>query len=85
MPSIRNTAAVPLLVVVSGLASLAQTRTEALTYVHTGALLDRPGQAPRGASTIIVRGGRVDSVRDGHIAPQAGARLIDLSAFVLPG
>jgi imidazolonepropionase-like amidohydrolase len=55
-------------------------------YIHAGALLDRPGQAPRGASTIIVREGRVEAVRDGLVAPEGGARLIDLSKqFVLPG
>ena len=55
-------------------------------YIHAGALLDRPGQAPRGASTIIVREGRVEAVRDGLVAPEGGARLVDLSKqFVLPG
>ncbi|HET9445796.1 MAG TPA: hypothetical protein VFO35_06035, partial [Steroidobacteraceae bacterium] len=55
-------------------------------YIHAGALLDRPGQAPRGASTIIVRDGRVEAVRDGLVAPEGGARLVDLSKqFVLPG
>ena len=86
MASIRDTAAVGLLVVLSGLASLAQSRTDALTYLHPGTLLDRPGEPPRGASTVIVRGNRVEAVRDGHIAPPAGATLIDLKrAFVLPG
>ncbi|SFR96506.1 metal-dependent hydrolase family protein [Sphingomonas jatrophae] len=56
------------------------------TYIHAGALLDRPGQAPRGASTIIVRSGRIDAVRDGFVAPEAGAQLVDLkNRFVLPG
>jgi imidazolonepropionase-like amidohydrolase len=55
-------------------------------YIHAGALLDRPGLAPRGASTIIVREGRVEAVRDGLVAPEGGARLVDLSKqFVLPG
>ncbi len=44
-------------------------------YIHAGALLDRPGEAPRGASTIIVREGRVEAVRDGLVAPEGGARL----------
>jgi imidazolonepropionase-like amidohydrolase len=56
------------------------------TYIHAGRLLDRPGQAPRGASTIVVRDGKVAEIRNGHAAPPAGARLIDLSSkFVLPG
>jgi imidazolonepropionase-like amidohydrolase len=55
-------------------------------FIHTGALLDRPGQAPRGPSTIIVRGGRIAEVREGHAAPTAGDRLVDLKGqFVLPG
>jgi imidazolonepropionase-like amidohydrolase len=57
-----------------------------LIYIHAGALLDRPGQAPRGASTVIVRDGRVEAIRDGLATPEAGARLVDLSEqFVLPG
>jgi imidazolonepropionase-like amidohydrolase len=64
----------------------AQTAAPAAVYVHAGALLDRPGQAPRGASTIIVRNGRVEAVRDGLVAPESGAQLVDLSKqFVLPG
>lgn len=55
-------------------------------YIHAGALLDKPGQTPRGASTIIVRSGRIEAIRDGHVPPPAGARLIDLKReFVLPG
>ena len=57
-----------------------------MIVIHAGALLDRPGQAPRGPSTIVVRGGRIEAVRDGHVAPTDGARLIDLKGqFVLPG
>ena len=57
-----------------------------LVYIHAGALLDKPGGTPRGASTLIVRDGRIDSIRDGHVAPEGGAKLVDLSKqFVLPG
>lgn len=56
------------------------------TYIHAGRLLDQPGQAPRGASTIIVRDGKVAEVRDGFVTPDADARLVDLKTqFVLPG
>lgn len=56
------------------------------TYIHAGQLLDQPGKAPRGQSTIIVRDGKVAEVRDGFASPEAGARLLDLSSqFVLPG
>ena len=68
------------------LAVRAQAPAEPVIVIHAGALLDRPGDAPRGASTIVVRGNRIESIRDGHIAPPAGARLIDLrKEFVLPG
>lgn len=56
--------------------------------VHSGRLLDRPGRAPRGASTVVVRDGRVLEVRDGFVdaATMPGARVVDLSdRFVLPG
>ncbi len=56
------------------------------TYVHAGRLLDRPGTAARGPSTIVVRAGKIAEVRAGHVAPPAGATLIDLrDRFVLPG
>jgi imidazolonepropionase-like amidohydrolase len=57
-----------------------------VTYVQAGTLLDRPGQAPRGNSTIVVRDGKVAEIRDGFVAPEAGATLVDLrQSFVLPG
>ncbi|WP_144037268.1 amidohydrolase family protein [Sphingomonas sp. TZW2008] len=57
-----------------------------VTFIHAGALLDRPGQSPRGNSTIVVRDGRIADVRDGFAAPDAGAMLVDLKdKFVLPG
>jgi imidazolonepropionase-like amidohydrolase len=80
--TISTAAALALLASASG---SAQTSAPAV-YIHAGALLDRPGQAPRGASTIIVRDGRIEAVRDGLVAPEGGARLVDLSKqFVLPG
>jgi len=62
------------------------------TLVQAGSLLDRPGQAPRGASTVLIHDGRIVAVRDGHVdasafegAP-ASAAVIDLrDRFVLPG
>jgi imidazolonepropionase-like amidohydrolase len=57
-----------------------------VTYIHAGQLLDRPGERPRGNSTVIVRDGKVAEVRDGFAAPEAGAELVDLKdRFVLPG
>jgi imidazolonepropionase-like amidohydrolase len=58
--------------------------------IHAGRLLDRPGEAPRGASTLYVRDGKVVEVREGHLSAAefgiATAEVIDLRAhFVLPG
>lgn len=54
--------------------------------IHAGKLLDQPGKAPRGPATIVVDGGRIISVENGHQPGPAGARIIDLSdKFVLPG
>lgn len=65
--------------------AIAQT-TEPTIYIHAGSLLDRPGSAPRGASTVVVRGGKIQEIRNGLATPEAGARLVDLSRqFVLPG
>ena len=83
---IQRTLWVGLLVAIIGLAARAQTPTEPVIVIHAGALLDRPGDAPRGASTIVIRGSRIEAIRDGHAAPPAGARVIDLrKEFVLPG
>jgi imidazolonepropionase-like amidohydrolase len=57
-----------------------------LRYIHAGALLDNPGRPARGKSTIIVRGDKIVEVRDGFVAPEGGAELVDLSTkTVLPG
>jgi imidazolonepropionase-like amidohydrolase len=56
------------------------------TYIHAGRLLDKPGQAARGQSTIIVRDGKIVEIRTGLVTPPADSVLIDLSTkFVLPG
>jgi imidazolonepropionase-like amidohydrolase len=76
-----------LLALVAGTA-IAQTSAESVVLVHAGRLLDRPGQQPRGASTIIVRNGRIEAIRDGFAAPDSfpGAKVVDLrERYVLPG
>ncbi|MDZ4372602.1 MAG: amidohydrolase family protein [Phenylobacterium sp.] len=82
-------AAVAALCLSSAPMALAQSSSE-VTVIHAGGLLDRPGQAPRGPSTVVIRDGKVAAVQDGHVDPaQAGgpgARLVDLKdQFVLPG
>jgi imidazolonepropionase-like amidohydrolase len=69
-------------------AGAAQADANALVVVHAGRLLDRPGQPARGASTILIRNGKVDAVREGFLdaAGYPGAQVIDLRGkFVLPG
>jgi imidazolonepropionase-like amidohydrolase len=82
------------LALLSATTAFAQTRPApapaegAVVVVHAGRLLDRPGQAPRGPSTVVIRGGVVEAVRDGFLGVEAmpGARVIDLrDRFVLPG
>ncbi len=59
---------------------------ETTTYIQAGALLDKPGQKARGASTIVVRGGKIVEVRDGFSGGEAGSRVVDLrDKYVLPG
>ncbi len=66
--------------------ALAQNSPSKTTYIQAGALLDRPGQPPRGNTTVIVRDGKVAELRDGFVAPEQGAALVDLrTVFVLPG
>ncbi len=77
----------PLLAALLALPVLACAAPETL-LVQAGQLLDHPGQAPRGASTVVVEGGKIVAVRDGHVGADAypGARVIDLrDKFVLPG
>ena len=59
-----------------------------VTLIHAGRLLDRPGQAPRGPSTVIVRDGLIVEIRDGFADASAfpGATVIDQrDRFVMPG
>lgn len=69
---------------------LALPASAADLLVQAGRLLDAPGQAPRAASTLHVRDGRVVEVREGHLDAAAfglaSAQVLDLRThFVLPG
>ena len=80
-----------LVIVGAAIAAVAQAQPAApppqpVTYIHAGALLDRPGEAAKGNSTIVVRGKSIAEVRSGFVAPEAGAQVIDLrDRTVLPG
>jgi len=85
---IRRTSAAALAAMILGVpaAQAADALDPTTTYVLAGSLLDRPGTAPRGPSTIIVKGGKVAEVQAGFATPPAGAKVIDLrDRFVLPG
>lgn len=63
--------------------SMATAKT---TLIHAGRLIDVPGEAPRGPSTITITDGRIVSVVDGHVELPANAEVIDLRDHtVLPG
>jgi imidazolonepropionase-like amidohydrolase len=77
----------PLVAAILAVPAIAFAATGTL-LVQAGQLLDHPGQQPRGASTVVVEGGKIVAVRDGHVGADAypGARVIDLrDKFVLPG
>jgi imidazolonepropionase-like amidohydrolase len=68
----------------------AQSTGPRVVLVQAGQLLDRPGRAARGPSTIVIRDGRIAELRDGHLdAAAAGypaAEVVDLRGhYVLPG
>ncbi|HEX4849068.1 MAG TPA: amidohydrolase family protein, partial [Novosphingobium sp.] len=68
-------------------AALAQANpSPAQTWIHAGRVIAVPGQAPRGASTIVVADGRIVAIHDGYLPAPAGSQAIDLKGrTVLPG
>ena len=86
-----TTLACALLAATAGLATVAvQAETTAATstqtWIHAGRVIAVPGQAPRGATTIVVVDGRIAALHDGFMPAPAGARVIDLKTrTVLPG
>lgn len=69
-------------------------RPDRWTLIHCGSLLDVPGKAARGNSTLIVKNDIVERVVDGYAAVEtvvpaelrSGATVIDLkNRYVLPG
>jgi imidazolonepropionase-like amidohydrolase len=59
---------------------------DSVVVIQAGQLLDKPGSAPKGPSTIIIRNGRITEVLPGISDGPAGATKIDLrDKFVLPG
>lgn len=91
----RLTSAVCALAITAALPAAAQTGLQAaaptpaaVTLIQAGRLLDHPGRAPRGPSTVVVRDGRVAEIHDGFVdaAAYPGATVINQrDRFVLPG
>ncbi len=83
----RRIAAITIALLAAASPLAAQTSVPAkVKFIHAGTLLANPGEAPRGPSTIIIRDGKVAEIRDGFVAPEGGAELIDLKdRFVMPG
>ena len=72
-----------------GIAVNAQAPAESASsqvWIHAGRVIAIPGQAPRGATTIVVQDGRIAALHDGFLPVPAGAKAIDLKGrTVLPG
>lgn len=63
----------------------AAAQDDSVTLVHAGSLITEAGTPARGASTLVIRGDRIEAIEDGHVA-RPGATLIDLSdKTVMPG
>jgi hypothetical protein len=41
-----------------------------ITLVQAGHVLDMPGKAPRGATTLVVEGGKISAVLDGFVGTE---------------
>lgn len=66
--------------------ALAAQPADVVTVIHTGKLLDKPGSASRGPSTVIIRNGKISEILSGYQPAPADATFIDLKdKFVLPG
>ena len=68
------------------LLSFSAQSAEARLLIHAGALLDGTGAPPRGPSTVVLEGARIEAVVPGHQAPAAGDEVLDLTGHtVMPG
>jgi len=84
-PALRCLAILVVMTSVVQAAAPAAAATD-IVVVQAGRLLDRPGRAPRGPSTVVVRDGRVSEILDGFVDVPGSLRVIDQRArFVLPG
>lgn len=76
-----RTAAMAVIALTAALPAVSET-----VLIHAGKVLDIPGNAPRGATTITVTDGKIVSLENGHKRASGDVRVIDLKdSFVLPG
>lgn len=87
-----STLAIALLASTTGLAAVAvgaqapAAATSSQVWIHAGRVIAIPGEAPRGATTIVVEDGKIAALYDGFRPAPAGAKVLDLKArTVLPG
>jgi imidazolonepropionase-like amidohydrolase len=66
--------------------SLAAPALAEVVVIQADRVLAEPGKAPRGATSIVIEGGKISALLEGRQPGPAGARIIDLgNRFVLPG
>ena len=66
--------------------SFSAQAAEPRLVIHAGALLDGTGAPPRGPSTVVLDGSRIEAVMPGHQAPAPGDEVLDLRGHtVMPG
>ncbi|MBY9068303.1 amidohydrolase family protein [Hyphomonas sp. WL0036] len=82
LTGLKRTAAIAVISAVAAFPAMAET-----IVIHAGKVLDIPGNAPRGATTITVTDGKIVSLESGFKAARdKKARVIDLKdSYVLPG
>ncbi len=69
MNSLKRIFFVSMLMLIGLSQALAQSQAQPTLLIHAGNLLAVPGQQPQSQQSIIVRGGRIDSVVDGYVDP----------------
>ena len=81
MRGLKRAAAIGAIAIAAAFPAAAET-----VLIHAGKVLDRPGNQPRGATTITVTDGKIVSLENGFKRASGDVRVIDLKdSSVLPG
>lgn len=51
-----------------------------ITLVQAGKLLDKPGQSPRGATTLVIENGKIKQVLEGHVGAEGALAYVNTNA-----